>query len=223
MEAIYPISIGEMCERYKKLYTGAVGDILDKRGYRDQILPYYINPIRNDMRIAGPAFTGHGESHNDPTEDDTHMRLAMLEEITLHSISVWATHGNFSAAHWGEIMSTAARERGCTGAVLDGGVRDTSFILEMNFPVFCRFKCSASSIGRWSIRKFQVPILIGQTQIVPGDFIIGDIDGVVVIPQAVAYDVLTEAEEISVLESKMRAELHKGARITEVYKKYGSL
>jgi 4-hydroxy-4-methyl-2-oxoglutarate aldolase len=222
MEAIYPISIGEMCERYKKLYTGAVGDILDKRGYRDQILPYYINPIRNDMLIAGPAFTGYGESHNDPTENDTRMRLAMLEEITPHSISVWATHGNFSAAHWGEIMSTAARERGCTGAVLDGGVRDTSFILEMNFPVFCRFKCSASSIGRWSIRKFQVPILIGQTQIVPDDFIIGDIDGVVVIPQAVAYEVLTEAEEISALEREMRAELRKGARITEVYKKYGS-
>lgn len=222
MSTTYPVSIAEMCERYKKLYTGAIADILDKRGYRNQILPYYINPIRDDLIIAGPAFTGYGEPHNDPTEDDTPMRLAMLEEITPHSISVWATNGDFSAAHWGEIMSTAARERGCTGAVVDGGVRDTSFILDMNFPVFCRFKCSASSIGRWSIRRFQVPIKIGQTQIIPGDFIMGDIDGVVVIPQAIAYDVLTEAEEISLRERKMRAELHKGARITEVYKKYGS-
>lgn len=222
MLSTYPVSIAEMCERYRKLYSGAMGDILDKRGYRQQILPYYINPIREDMIIAGPAFTGYGEPHHDPTEDDTHMRLAMLEEITPYCISVWATHNDFGSAHWGEIMSTAARQRGCTGAVVDGGVRDTSFILDMDFPVFCRFKCSASSIGRWSIRKFEVPIIIGQTQIIPGDFIMGDIDGVVVIPQAVAYDVLAEAEEISVREGKMRAELHKGVRITEVYKKYGS-
>jgi 4-hydroxy-4-methyl-2-oxoglutarate aldolase len=222
MEAIYPVSVAEMSERYKKLYTGALGDILDKRGYRHQILPYYIKPIRDDMMIAGPAFTGYGEPHSDPTEDDTSMRLAMLEEITPHSISVWATHGDFSAAHWGEIMSTAARQRGCTGAVVDGGVRDTSFILDMSFPVFCRFKCPASSIERWSIRKFQVPIIIGQTEIMPGDFIVGDIDGVVVIPQADAYDILTEAEEISVRERKMRGELRKGVGITEVYKKYGS-
>ncbi len=221
MEAIYPISIPEMCERYKKLYTGAIGDILDKRGYRQQILPYYINPIRDDMLIAGPAFTGYGEPHNDPTEDDTAMRLAMLEEIMPHSISVWATNNHFGSAHWGEIMSTAARERDCNGAVIDGGVRDTSFILDMNFPIFCRFKCSGSSIGRWSIRKFQIPIQIGQTQIIPGDFIMGDIDGVVVIPQRASYDILTEAEEISVRERKMRVELRKGMRITEVYKKYG--
>jgi len=220
--ATYPISIEEMCERYKKLYTGAIGDILDRRGYRHQILPYYINPIRDDMIIAGPAFTGYGEPHNDPTEDDTPMRLAMLEEITPHSISVWATNNHFGSAHWGEIMSTSARQRGCTGAVVDGGVRDTSFILDMNFPVFCRFKCSASSIGRWSIRKFQVPITIDKTQILPGDFIMGDIDGVVVIPQAIAYDVLTEAEQVSARERKMRAEIRKGMRITEVYKKYGS-
>ena len=218
----YPVSIAEMCERYKKLYTGAIGDILDKHGFRHQILPYYINPIRDDMIIAGPAFTGYGEPHHDPTEDDTPMRLAMLEEITPYSISVWATNGDFSAAHWGEIMSTAARQRGCTGAVVDGGVRDTSFILDMNFPVFCRFKCSASSIGRWSIRKFQVPIIIGQTQIIPGDFVMGDIDGVVVIPQRASYDILAEAEEISTRENKMRVELHKGVGITEVYKKYGS-
>jgi regulator of RNase E activity RraA len=119
-------------------------------------------------------------------------------------------------------MSTAARQRGCTGAVLDGGVRDTSFILDMNFPVFCRFKCSASSIGRWSIRKFQIPIIIGETQIVPGDFIVGDIDGVVVIPQGIAYNVLSEAEEVFTREKKMRAELRKGVGITEVHKKYGS-
>jgi len=119
-------------------------------------------------------------------------------------------------------IATAAHQRGCTGAVVDGGVRNTSFILDMNFPVFCRFKCSASSIGRWSIREFQVPIEIGQTQIIPGDFIMGDIDGVIAIPQAVAYDILTEAEEISVRERKMRAELRKGVGITEVYKKYGS-
>jgi regulator of RNase E activity RraA len=91
--------------------------------------------------VAGPAFTGQGYPCASTKNDDTQTRLGMLDSITPGAVSVWATGGSLECAHWGEIMSTAARERGCTGAVVDGGVRDLDFIDIMKYPVFAKFKC----------------------------------------------------------------------------------
>ena len=213
----------EICTRYKQLYTGAIGDILDKRGLRNQIHPYYIQSQTGNMKIAGPAFTGYGAPVTDITNTDMESRLKMLDSITPLTISVWSTGGHMESAHWGEIMSTAARERGCQGAVLDGGVRDMDFINKMEFPVFARFKSPASSIGRWEIKQWQIPITIGDTTIHPGDFIFGDIDGVVVIPKDLTEEVLAAAEDIANREDNMRKELGEGMAITDAYKKYGTL
>jgi regulator of RNase E activity RraA len=147
----------------------------------------------------------------------------MLDSITPGTVSVWSCGGSFECAHWGEIMSTAARERGCTGAVVDGGVRDVDFINAMKYPVFARFKCPASSVGRWDIKECQVPIKIGNTVIYPGDFIFGDIDGVVVVPKDLTLEVLIAAEDVYERESSMRRELRSGVSIKDAYAKYGSL
>jgi len=120
-------------------------------------------------------------------------------------------------------MSTAARERGCTGAVVDGGVRDVDFINAMKYPVFARFKCSASSIGRWDISECQVPVKIGDTIIRPGDFVFGDTDGVVIVPQAIILEVLVAAEDVYQREGSMREQLRQGVSIKDAYAKYGSL
>ena len=210
-------------ERFKKLYTGAICDNLDKRGLRNQILPYYIQSQTGNVKIAGPAFTGYGVTVSDITNTDMDKRLKMLNSITPMSISVWSTGGDMQSAHWGEIMSTAARERGCLGAVVDGGVRDMDFILDMEFPVFARFKCPASSVGRWEIKDWQIPVKIGDTTINPGDYIFGDIDGVVVIPEELVLEVLIEAETLATRENGMRKELRQGLLVTEAYEKYGAL
>src|SRR5689334_20042762 len=160
-------------QRYLRLYSGAVADILDKNGYRCQVLPPYVTPFTTVNRVAGPAFTGQGYPCASTRNDDTHTRLEMLDSITPGTVSVWACGGSMECAHWGEIMSTAARERGCTGAVIDGGVRDLDFIEEMSYPVFARFKSCASSIGRWDIKEYQVTVKIGETVIHPGDFVFG--------------------------------------------------
>ena len=159
----------------------------------------------------------------DITNTDMDKRLKMLNSITPMSISVWSTGGDMQSAHWGEIMSTAARERGCLGAVVDGGVRDMDFILDMEFPVFARFKCPASSVGRWEIKDWQIPVKIGDTTINPGDYIFGDIDGVVVIPEELVLEVLIEAETLATRENGMRKELRQGMLVTEAYEKYGAL
>jgi len=211
----------EVSRRYRALYSGAVSDVLDRLGLRNQTLPHYIMPLTLDMVVAGPAFTGQGYPVADIAHDDSDTRIRMLESIQPSAVSVWSSSGHFESAHWGEIMSNAARERGCTGAVVDGGLRDTRFILKMGFPVFCRFRCSASSIGRWEIKEWMVPITIGETIIHPGDFVFGDADGVVIIPKALTIEVLQKTEEIVQRENEMRAELAKGITVSEVYKRYG--
>jgi regulator of RNase E activity RraA len=213
----------EICQRYLRLYTGAIADILDKSGYRHQVLPHFLTPFTVATRVAGPAFTGQGFACDDTRHDDTQTRLAMLDSITPQTVSVWQCNGSIDCAHWGEIMSTAARERGCTGAVVDGGVRDVDFINAMNYPVFARFKCSASSIGRWDITEFQIPIRVGNTDVHPGDFVFGDTDGVVIVPRDITLDVLQAAEDVFERERGMREDLRRGVGVKDAYAKYGSL
>jgi regulator of RNase E activity RraA len=213
----------EIRSRYGRLYTGAIADMLDRKGLRNQVLPNYITPFTNANRVAGAAFTARGYPCAETTNNDTETRLAMLDSITPGTVSVWSCGGSFECAHWGEIMSTAARERGCTGAVVDGGVRDVDFINAMKYPVFARFKCPASSVGRWDIKECQAPIKIGNTVIYPGDFIFGDVDGVVVVPKDLTVEVLIAAEDVCERETGMRRELRSGVSIKDAYAKYGSL
>jgi 4-hydroxy-4-methyl-2-oxoglutarate aldolase len=213
----------EICRRYLKLYTGAIADTLDKRGHRNQVLPRYLTPLTTVSRVAGLAFTGQGYPCASAADDDTQTRLNMLDSIAPGTVSVWACGGSVNCAHWGEMMSTAARQRGCTGGVIDGGVRDLDFINAMQYPVFASFKCAASSVGRWNIKEYQIPIKIGDTVIHPDDFVFGDIDGVVIVPKDLILDVLSAAEDVHERESGMREELRRGASVKEAYSKFGSL
>ena len=213
----------ELRDRFLALYTGVVADVLDAGGHRDQVLPSHIQPVTLSMKVAGPAFPGLGRPTDDVTHNDTDKRLAMLEGAKPGSVSVWSCGGHTGSAHWGEIMSRSVMERGCVGAVVDGGLRDTEFVLQLGFPVFCRFRSPASSIGRWDIVDWDCDITVGATSVRPGDWVFGDVDGVVVIPADIVEDVVAEAESKAAKERLMRAELDRGDRITEVFGRHGSL
>jgi 4-hydroxy-4-methyl-2-oxoglutarate aldolase len=210
-------------DRFLALYSGAVADVLDAGGRRDQVLPAQIQPVTLSMKVAGPAFPGLGEPSDDARSDDTAARLAMLEAAKPGSVSVWSCGGHTGSAHWGEIMSRSVMERGCVGAVVDGGLRDTEFVLQLGFPVFCRFRSPASSIGRWNIVDWDCEVTIGGTLVRPGDWVFGDVDGVVVVPSDIVDDVIAESESKVAKERLMRAELDRGERITDVYGRHGSL
>lgn len=196
-DALAPLRIpaADLCRRFEALYTGAVNDVLRARGLVYQTLPPSILPLKDDMVVAGIAFTVKG-AKNLTIEGEMEQRAAMLEALHAESVCVWDSTGDDESAHWGEVMTKAAIRAGCRGAVVDGGVRDTRLVLAQGFPVFCRYRTSNGMLGRFRMVDFQIPIRLGGVIIHPGDVLFGDIDGVLVVPRAIACDVLEEAEKV---------------------------
>jgi 4-hydroxy-4-methyl-2-oxoglutarate aldolase len=126
------------------------------------------------------------------------------------------------SAHLGELSVTSLTARGVAGCVLDGGCRDVGFILEEGFPVFARYVTPEDSTWRWELEATQVPIRIGRVLVEPGDWVVGDDDGVVVIPQAVAEEVLAEAERKAATENEIRAAVREGTPPLEAYERFGT-
>ena len=179
-----------LIERFAALpYTGALSDILDEMGLHDQALPHEIQAIRPGSKIAGRALTILGE----PTESEDpavifEPLLTMLGSVKPGDVLLSLSNDNV-AAHLGELSAETAQYRGARGAVIDGGVRDTDYILKLGFPVFARYRTPIDIVGRWRMVDYNVPIKIGAVEIRPGDYIIGDRDGVIVVPLPAAEDV----------------------------------
>lgn len=211
----FPVSDRELCDRYSRVTTPMVNDVLRKRNILYQTLPTAILPLREGMRVCGLAFTIKGSKNLDIT-DEMEERAKMLESIPPESVCVWDTSNDDESAQWGEIMTMAAKRRGCRGAVVDGGVRDTDKVLEQNFPVFCRYRTSNGMMGRFRMIGYQIPIRIGGVDIQPGDVIVADIDGAIVIPRALAWAVLLEAEEILRNEIEIKKMVESGQSPSEV-------
>lgn len=214
------ISDEELCNRYEEVFTSAVNDVLREKGYLYQTLPNDIKPLRDDMKVAGICFTLKGSKNLDLT-DEMMQRAQMLEAIQPNSICVWDTSEDTESAQWGEIMTMAAKKRGCRGAVVDGGVRDTNCVLREKFPVFCKYRTSNGMLGRFRMIGWQLPIRVGDVLIRPGDVIFGDIDGVIVIPREIAVEVLEEAEAIRDNEVEIKKMVESGLEPTNIVKNGG--
>jgi regulator of RNase E activity RraA len=218
--------------RLKKLYTAAVYDIMDEMGLRYQCLDLGIKPIERTMRVAGPAFTITGQS--DARSDDEYDRadvkdLTFFRQMYPGCVVIVAAAGERQSGHWGELMSTAAKARGATGVIIDGGIRDGNILMEMtDWPVFTRYLSPIESKLRYRISAIEKPIAVSgslssHVRIDPGDWLFGDMDGVVVIPAAAVKDVLARAEAVGALEDTVRAEIAAGADVKAVFDKYGRL
>ncbi|MFA5786918.1 MAG: RraA family protein [Actinomycetota bacterium] len=222
----YPweISPEELAGRYLRLHTPAVCDVLDGLGLFHQALPPEIQPLSREMKLAGPAFTAKGAATTYFTEDDVQFAFQGWSKALgmPGPIGVVEASGDRTAAHWGELLSNASKALGGKGVVVDGGVRDVDRILPIGFPVFAKFNIPTDIRGRWRYVDFAVPVRVGNVIVSPWDYILGDINGVVVIPKELVEEVLVTAEPILERENLIRAELTAGANPMEVYAKYGS-
>lgn len=214
-----------MRDRFAAIYTAALADILDARGFHDQTLPPSIRPLERGATMAGQAYTVKGRPAENTGEGDYDRAirkvLTMLGDVPEGHVAVYACNQDVSA-HLGELSVTSLKTRGVAGCVLDGGCRDIRFILEEGFPVFTRFVTPEDSTWRWELEATQVPVTIGRVRIEPGDWVVGDDDGVVVVPTAVAADVLTEAETKAATENEIRAAVREGVKPLEAYERYGT-
>lgn len=215
MDNPWPIPTTELCDRYSQVATAAINDVLRAENLISQVLPPAVTPLDPTMRTAGVAFTIKGSKSLELSGEMVE-RAQMLEAIGPDSICVWDTSEDDESAQWGEVMTMAAKRQGCRGAVVDGGVRDTAAVLAQGFPVFCRYRTSNGMLGRFRLTGWQVPIRIGGVIITPGDVVVGDIDGVIVVPRAMAWQVLVEAETISGTEHDIKQMIHEGATPKEV-------
>jgi len=216
----FPIPDKELLQRFEKIYTGAVNDVLREFCLLNQALPHHIVPLREYRTVAGIAFTVKS-APNSIIRGEMEFRTQMLQEMHEDAFVVWDTTKDEHATLWGGVMTATAKSKKVKGAVIDGGIRDTHQILEADFPIFYKYRISNGSLGRCLISHYQVPLKIGEVTVKPGDIILGDIDGVLVVPRAIAFDVLTRAEEIIENEKVIFGWVHEGKSIQDITKEGG--
>jgi regulator of RNase E activity RraA len=208
-------------DRLAGLYTPVVADVLDRLGHREESMRADIRPLFPGARAAGMARTVQTVSAPEVTPAEPYKgEMAAVDDLRPGDVMVVSECG---ASFWGELLSTAARYRGCLGVVIDGYTRDTRAIAALGFPVFCRGIHPADSLGRLDVAGHDLPIRCGGVLVRPGDLILADEDGIVVIPQDVAEQALTSAEEKVHDENLVRQALAGGMSVTEAFRRYGVL
>jgi 4-hydroxy-4-methyl-2-oxoglutarate aldolase len=212
-------------QRYLKVDAAMVADVLDGLGYMHQgLAPGFAPYPANAGKLAGWAHTICGEMRPYAGSGDPD-KMKAVGGLKPGCVSVWSGAGE-GVCFFGELIALGMKLRGCTGALIDGGIRDIEWIAKQKFPVYARYRTPVQSIGRWKVTAWQVPAYLpGATKqhviVNPGDFVLADIDGAIVIPSEAVEKVLNEAERLTATEVKIRAELDAGASLEQVLAKYG--
>ena len=208
-------------ERLMSCYSGAVFDVLREKGITNCVLPSEITPLDPSKKIAGEAFTvsGHLDLNMDPHE--TLLRWTDFLSKTPSGSVVVCQPNDHTIAHMGELSAETLQFKGVNGYVVDGGTRDSEFILNLGFPVFARYKTPRDVVGAWVPDSFGEDIKIGSVSISNGDYVFGDLDGVVIIPAIEAQSTVDRVEEVMNTENLVRKAILEGVDPKEAYLSYG--
>jgi 4-hydroxy-4-methyl-2-oxoglutarate aldolase len=213
--------VNSITERLEACYTGVVHDVMRAEGLRDFTLPPALRPILPEKSMAGPAFTILGKV--DPHADAHQTLLAWTGLLSKAPAGcVWVDQPNDGiVAHMGELSAETLKNKGVRGCVTDGLIRDVNFLLAMGFQTWARGFTPRDIVGYWLPAASNVPIKIGDVTIEPGDYMLGDRDGLIRIPAGIAEDIVTTAERAMVTESKVRTAILAGVDPQEAYIKFG--
>lgn len=206
----------------RELYTPVVGDILDDLGFTRQFLPQPLQPLREDMKLAGRAMPVLMIDVFGKQKKPFGLLTEALDQLQPGEIYV-AGGGEMRCAYWGEILTATAKKRGAVGAVVNGFHRDTPKVLEQDWPVFSRGRFAQDSAVRTQVADYRCSIEMGQVTVHPGDLVFGDLDGVIVIPKKVEAEVIERALTKARGEKLVRKEIEGGMSSTAAFKKYGIL
>ncbi len=227
----YPYSIDsdEMVERFEKCYTAAIHDVMSNMSLKDnlQMESTWLGPEilcrTKDLKrevVAGFAFTI--QWIRDPSPDERDMPASrMLSSYFKNAILVVDTGGDPVSGYLGELNTNAMIQNSVRASVIDGGAKDSGFVKLMDFPVFCKFTSPVDAYTSNRLRGWHIPIVINGVRIEPMDVIVGDSDGVMVVPKAVAEDALLRIEARKAQEDKTRELIKSGMTAEEAAKKMG--
>ena len=210
-----------LVERLERCYTGVVHDVMRAMGLRDFTLPSTIRPLFPEQRLAGVASTVRGRVDRSADAHETLLGWTGLLSKARPDTVLLCQPNDSTVAHMGELSAETLKLKGVRGYVADGGCRDVNFILELGFPVWCRYFTPRDVVGYWLPDAFDEPITIGDVTIRAGDLVLGDRDGMIVLPQAQAEAIVTAAEVGIATENKVRTAILDGVDPQEAYLKYG--
>jgi 4-hydroxy-4-methyl-2-oxoglutarate aldolase len=211
----------DLVERLAQTYTGVVHDVMRAMGLRDFTLPPEIRPLFPEQVLAGVAATVSGRVD---TMADAHQTLlgwtGLLSKARPDTVVICQPN-DATVAHMGELSAETLKLKGVRGYVADGGCRDVNFILQLGFPVWCRYFTPRDIVGHWLPDEFDQPVRIGEVTIRAGDLVLGDRDGMVILPKDRAEEIVAAAEAAIGTENLVRKAILEGIDPQEAYLRYG--
>lgn len=210
----------------ERLYSAVLSDVMDGLGLMEQALKPFVRPLDDSLVLFGRARTGLYMPRYQVAdgEDPYAIEIALVDDLQPGDVAVFACGGPTDRiAPWGELLTTAAQVRGATGCLTDGLIRDIKPIREMGFPVFHGGIGPLDSKGRGKMMEMDCRVICGGVAVAAGDWVFGDADGAVVIPQAAAEETFAKALEKVQAENRTRDELRAGRSLREVFDRFGIL
>jgi 4-hydroxy-4-methyl-2-oxoglutarate aldolase len=215
--------LGDLLETCREeLYTAVICDTLDGFKYRQQVLPRSLRPVEEGLVLCGRVRVGIFMPifHDDETVNVYENEIRLIDDLKPGDVPVLICRGNLEIAPWGELLTTRAKQLRAGGCVTDGCVRDVSRIRANKFPVFCGGFNPSDTKYRGKLMWFDVPGRIGDVDVVSGDMIFGDADGIVVVPRAIARSVVTAALDKVRSENKVREALLSGMSLAQAFETF---
>jgi 4-hydroxy-4-methyl-2-oxoglutarate aldolase len=210
-----------LSNRLGECYTGAVYDVMREFGMRNCVLPPAIRALDAETRVAGRVFTMQGRPDSTSSVHESIIRWTEFLTAAPEGHVIVCQPHDHSLALMGELSAETLHFRGVTGYIVDGGCRDNAFIRKLGFPVFARFQTPRDIAGAWTLESLGQTIQMEGVQIRTGDFVLADIDGIVVVPAEQAEAVIGAVEKVMNTENLVRQAILAGVSPKEAYLKYG--
>jgi regulator of RNase E activity RraA len=207
----------------QSLYSAVVCDVLDSLGFPLQSPRVPLKPLTVETVLVGRSKTTLWSDLNDSDPAPYEKELIAVDDCGPDDVLIAAAGGSTRSGIWGELLSTAARNGGCRGAIVDGAVRDIGKMRAMQFPVFALATSPYDSKNRQRVTDIDVCVEIDGVAFHPGELVIADIDGVVVIPRSVETEAIRLAWHKVHAENEVRTAIQNGMKAADAYRRFGVL
>jgi regulator of RNase E activity RraA len=210
----------DLTRRLEKCYSAIIHDVMRAMGMKDFVLPHEIRPLFAHRTVAGPVFTLEGELGSFDNHETLLAWTGFLGDATPGHVVICQPN-NHAVALMGELSAETLQHRGVRGYIVDGACRDVGFIEKLGFPVCYRHATPEDIVGRWLPTAGNNSIEVGGVTIHPGDYVLADIDGIVILPKASADEIIETAEAAVGTENRIRSAILDGMHPRDAYLEYG--